>query len=92
VNDAEIMFHEGQARELPIAIINSPEELFTDRHSVERGFFVDVEHEGIGTFQYPGAPYSFSAFAPTPRRRAPMLGEHTDEVLGALAPQPVAAK
>ncbi len=92
VNDAETMFHEGQARELPIAIIRSPEELFTDLHSVERGFFVEVEHEGIGTFQYPGAPYSFSAFSSVERRRAPKLGEHTHEVLGALAAHAVAAK
>jgi crotonobetainyl-CoA:carnitine CoA-transferase CaiB-like acyl-CoA transferase len=91
VNDAETMFHEGQARELPIAIINAPEELFTDRHNVERRFFVDVDHEGIGTFQYPGAPYSFSSFGPVPRTRAPRLGEHTDEVLGALSRQSVAA-
>jgi crotonobetainyl-CoA:carnitine CoA-transferase CaiB-like acyl-CoA transferase len=90
VNDAETMFHEGQARELPIAIIQAPEDLFTDVHNVERRFFVDVEHEGIGMFQYPGAPYSFSAFGPVPRQRAPKLGEHTDEVLGSR--EAVAAK
>ncbi|MGE0665841.1 MAG: CaiB/BaiF CoA transferase family protein [Sphingomonadales bacterium] len=90
VNDAETMFHEGQARELPIAIIQAPEDLFADRHNIERGFFVDVEHEGIGTFRYPGAPYSFSAFEPVARRRAPKLGEHTDEVLGSR--EAVAAK
>ncbi len=92
VNEAETMFHEGQSRELPIAIINAPEDLFADRHNLERRFFVEVEHEGIGTFRYPGAPYSFSAFGPVPRRRAPRLGEHTDQVLDAAARHAVAAK
>ncbi|MBI1180676.1 MAG: CoA transferase [Alphaproteobacteria bacterium] len=91
VHDAETMFHEGQERELPIAVISAPEELFEDPHNIERGFFVEVEHEGIGTFKYPGAPYQFSAFTSVPRTRAPKLGEHTNEVLGALAGEAVGA-
>jgi crotonobetainyl-CoA:carnitine CoA-transferase CaiB-like acyl-CoA transferase len=48
----------------------------------ERGFFVDVEHPEIGeSFTYPGAPYLMPEAPWKLSRRAPLIGEHTDEVL-----------
>lgn len=85
IQTAEDAFHEGQARGLPIGVINAPEDLFEDQHFQQRGFFAEVEHEGYGSFLYPGAPFAFSAFTGIPRTRAPHLGEHTDEVLSELA-------
>lgn len=82
--DADAAFHDGQARGLPIGIVNAPEDLLADRHFRERGFFVSVDHGEQGTFEYPGPPYRFSAFDAVPRERAPKLGEHTHEVLSAL--------
>jgi 2-methylfumaryl-CoA isomerase len=43
--------------------------------------FVEVEHPGVGTYLMPGSPLDFSAVSRVPVRRAPLLGEHTDEVL-----------
>jgi crotonobetainyl-CoA:carnitine CoA-transferase CaiB-like acyl-CoA transferase len=83
--DADTAFHEGQARGLPIGIVNAPEDLFADAHFRQRGFFVDVDHGEAGTFEYPGSPYRFSAFDAVPRQRAPRLGEHTGQVLSSLA-------
>ena len=43
--------------------------------------FEEVEQPGIGSYLMPGSPLDFSAaerLAPMP---APVLGEHTDEVL-----------
>lgn len=82
--DADTAFHEGQARGLPIGVVNAPEDLFADEHLEARGFFIDVDHDTLGTFKYPGPPYRFSAFDAAARRRAPRLGEHTDEVLAGL--------
>ncbi|MDP9238052.1 MAG: CoA transferase [Chloroflexota bacterium] len=61
-----------------------------DEHARARGFFVEVEHPELGrTITYPGAPYRFSETPWRIERRAPLLGEHTEEVLaelGASAP------
>ena len=90
VHDSELVYKEGQAAGLPIGVLNAPEDLFDDEHLRARGFFVDVEHEGYGRVPYPGAIYRFSSFGEVARVRAPMLGEHTEQVLASLAHRSVA--
>jgi 2-methylfumaryl-CoA isomerase len=51
------------------------------RCSTQNPIFAEVEHPGIGTYLMPGCPLDFSAVPRVPVRRAPILGEHTDEVL-----------
>jgi 2-methylfumaryl-CoA isomerase len=43
--------------------------------------FALVEQPGIGTYLMPGSPLDFSALPRLAPHRAPLLGEHTDEVL-----------
>jgi 2-methylfumaryl-CoA isomerase len=43
--------------------------------------FAMVEQPGIGTYLVPGSPLQFSGVPRVPPRRAPLLGEHTDEIL-----------
>ncbi|MGB9182590.1 MAG: CoA transferase [Solirubrobacteraceae bacterium] len=40
-----------------------------------------VPHPGVGSYLMPGTPLDFSAVPREPVRRAPQLGEHTEEVL-----------
>ncbi len=49
--------------------------------SVDNPMFELVEQPGIGTYLMPGSPLEFSALPRPPVRRAPLLGEHTDEIL-----------
>ena len=51
------------------------------RCSTENPMFDEVEQPGIGTYLMPGSPLDFSDVGRLPPRRAPVLGEHTDEVL-----------
>ncbi len=51
------------------------------RCSTENPMFAEVEQPGIGTYLMPGSPLAFSAAERVPPTRAPLLGEHTDEVL-----------
>ncbi|MBS1844606.1 MAG: CoA transferase [Actinobacteria bacterium] len=51
------------------------------RASVANPMFELVEHPGVGTYPMPGSPLGFSASNPVPVRRAPRLGEDTEEVL-----------
>lgn len=43
-----------------------------------------VEQPDIGTYPVPGVPASFGAVPRQPARRAPRLGEHTDEILSGI--------
>jgi 2-methylfumaryl-CoA isomerase len=51
------------------------------RCSTANPMFEEVEQPGIGTYLMPGSPLDFSELGRLPARRAPTLGEHTDEIL-----------
>jgi 2-methylfumaryl-CoA isomerase len=51
------------------------------RCSTANPMFVEVEHPGVGAYLMPGSPLSFSGVERVPVRRAPILGEHTEEIL-----------
>jgi benzylsuccinate CoA-transferase BbsE subunit len=86
---AQEAYHDGQARALPIGPINSPDDLICDEHLLAREFFVEVEHDDVPPAKYPGAPFRFSRYGSALLTRAPLLGEHTAELLGA---QPVSRR
>ena len=54
------------------------------RCSTENPMFGEVEQPGIGTYLMAGSPLDFSEQGRLPATRAPMLGEHTDEILAEL--------
>ena len=51
------------------------------RCSTRNPMFEEVEHPGVGTYLMPRSPLDFSRCGSLPVRRAPLLGENTDEVL-----------
>lgn len=78
-------FSGGQQRGFQVGIVYAPEEVFTDPHFVARGWPTEVEHPELGrSFTYPGAPIAFGAGEWAIRRRAPLLGEDTAEVLATI--------
>ena len=56
----------------------------TDLQVLHNGSFVTYEHPTEGTVTTPGFPYRFSKTPPEVRRPAPLVGEHTDELLAEL--------
>jgi 2-methylfumaryl-CoA isomerase len=54
------------------------------RCSTANPMFAEVDQPGIGTYLMPGSPLEFGACARVPPARAPLLGEHTDEVLSSI--------
>ncbi len=54
------------------------------RCSTANPMFSEVEQPGIGTYLMPGAPLAFSSAERLRARPAPLLGEHTDEVLASV--------
>jgi 2-methylfumaryl-CoA isomerase len=51
------------------------------RCSTRNPLFAEVEQPGIGSYLVPGSPLQFADEERAAPRRAPLLGEHTDEVL-----------
>ncbi|MSQ40625.1 MAG: CoA transferase [Dehalococcoidia bacterium] len=67
--------------------INTVADLVTDASFNARSFFQTIDHPAVGPLQYPG--YQFRVHTGTgepmpPRRPAPLLGQHTQEVLREL--------
>jgi crotonobetainyl-CoA:carnitine CoA-transferase CaiB-like acyl-CoA transferase len=82
---AQEFFLGAQRAGLAVGAILSPEEAYEDEHFKARGFQVEVHHPEHGrSFRYPGAPYALQKGAWRIGRRAPRLGEHTEEVLREL--------
>ena len=73
----------AQAQGVPVAALNTTEDLFADRQLRARGYFVELDHPETGPREYPGAQFKMSE-TPASIRRAPLLGEHTMEVLTEL--------
>jgi crotonobetainyl-CoA:carnitine CoA-transferase CaiB-like acyl-CoA transferase len=78
------LLERAQTLRLPYASVRNPEALFTDEQLEARGYFHEVEHPELGRkFRYPGAPYLFGGSPWSIRRRPPLVGEHTGEILAA---------
>ena len=71
-------------RGIPCGAVLDTAEVLADPHLRERGTVFDLDHPTRGRFSMIGCPVrlSESPFAPT---RAPLKGEHTDDVLRELA-------
>ena len=74
----------AEAHGWPLTALNSPADVVRDKHIVERGFMVDVEHPVAGTISQPGAQFRMEGGWRL-RRPAPLLGEHNDEVRAEVA-------
>src|SRR5262249_47454459 len=67
--------------DVPAARYNSIDDLLTDPHLSDVGFFESEEHPSEGRIRRTRPANSFSAGAREERLPAPRLGEHTREVL-----------
>jgi crotonobetainyl-CoA:carnitine CoA-transferase CaiB-like acyl-CoA transferase len=72
-----------QSRGIAAAEVLSPATYLEDEQLRYRGYYAPVQHPVTGTRPYPGLPF-IADYVPHHRRRSPLLGEHTREVLGSL--------
>jgi len=70
----------GQELRHPFTMVLTPGDLPTDPQFVDRDFFVELEHPIAGTFKHLGAPMQLGR-TPWRTERAPLLGEHNQEIL-----------
>jgi crotonobetainyl-CoA:carnitine CoA-transferase CaiB-like acyl-CoA transferase len=70
-----------EANDIPCGPINDYSEVFSDPQVLARDMMVETDHPALGRLRTLGSPIKMSATPPNVSRRAPQLGEHTDEVL-----------
>jgi crotonobetainyl-CoA:carnitine CoA-transferase CaiB-like acyl-CoA transferase len=82
-------WREAQDAGLLWAPLRKPHENALDEHWLARKTFADVEHPELGrSFRYPSSKWLATKTSWQVGRRAPLLGEDTEAVLGETARQP----
>jgi CoA:oxalate CoA-transferase len=80
---ADEIFTTGQGWRMPVAKVMGIDELDGDPQYEARDYFQYIDHPAAGMFRYPGSPFRMSE-TPAELSRAPLLGEHNDEIYTAL--------
>ena len=70
-----------EGRDIPCGPINNYEEVMADPHIRARELVVETDHPTLGRIKTLGTPLKLSDTPLIPGRPAPLLGQHTDEVL-----------
>ena len=81
VGDWIARFREG---DIPAAPVNNLDGVFAEPPVAERDMIVEYEHPQAGKVRLPGNPIKMSGMEGTISKPAPMLGEHTDQLLADL--------
>ncbi|MBN1583067.1 MAG: CoA transferase [Anaerolineae bacterium] len=77
-----------EAHKLPYSPINSVDQVVQDPNIRYRGMVVEVDQPGMGPIEIVGSPFHLSETPGTVRTPAPLLGEHTKEILSDLLAYP----
>ena len=78
---AEEVYHAAQQRGFTWGAVRAPEDLLSDPHLHDRGFWKTVEHPELGrSFVYPGEAAIYNGSPWRVSRRAPLIGEHNAEI------------
>ena len=71
-----------RAAGVPCGPINTVAEALTDPHTLARDMVRTVKHPKAGDLKMVGIPFRMNGTPPSIRRPPPLLGQHTEEVLG----------
>ena len=78
---ADVLMEKLTAAGVRAGVVNDARGAIEDRHLRERGFWAYLDHSVVGSTLYNRAPISFSKTPIEMKTAAPLLGEHTTEVL-----------
>ena len=71
--------------DVPVAKMNTVDDLLTDEHLLETEFFINEQHPTEGALYATKTPSNWSESSPERVTPAPSLGQHTREVLRNLS-------
>jgi benzylsuccinate CoA-transferase BbsE subunit len=77
-------YEEGQRRNLLVGLVSTPEHLANNPQLRARDWYVKLPLDSGEVVEFPGPPYRLSE-SPAVPGTPPRLGQHTEEVLAALA-------
>ncbi|PZC45043.1 MAG: CoA:oxalate CoA-transferase [Chloroflexi bacterium] len=78
---ASDLFHKAQEWGLVFGIVQNVKQVLESPQLQARGSLTEVDHPVAGAAAYPGSAAIFSATPDRPPSPAPMLGQHTEDVL-----------
>jgi crotonobetainyl-CoA:carnitine CoA-transferase CaiB-like acyl-CoA transferase len=70
--------------EVPCAPVQRIDEVLADPQVKARGMIVEQDHPVLGRIRMPNLPFRFSDCDTSPRRTAPLMGEHNRDVAAEL--------
>ncbi len=73
-----------EAEGIPAGPVSTYDQVFADPHVLHRKMVVEMQHPAAGRTRGLGIPIKLSATPGAIRRPAPLLGQHTAEILGEL--------
>lgn len=73
------LYHTAQAMRMPFGYICDARDLLESPQYQSRDFFIELDHPATGPLTYPGMPLRMTGVSWC-ARRAPLLGEHNEEV------------
>ena len=83
--DTRELMYALQARGVPAGVAQTSEDKMEfDPQLAARGFYRPADHPVLGPHRYEGLPFHLERFGWEVRRGAPLLSEHSDEVLAEL--------
>jgi formyl-CoA transferase len=80
--DADDWLEAISAAGIPCGPINTLDRVFDHPQTRHRDMVVEIDHPTAGKVKLAGIPFQMSGTPPAILRHPPLLGEHTDEVLG----------
>ena len=80
-HDAEEIEKMLDAVGVPVAQIKTVEQLIDDPQLNQRDMVIEHDVPGVGKVKFPGNPLKLQKTPPVTDRRAPLLGEDTDDIL-----------
>ena len=86
---AEMFKTAAEKYRMLVGIVQTPEDLANCPQLAERGFYEEVEHPVVGKIPLPFKLWNMSEGDASCRAPAPLLGQHTDEVLAEFGYSPV---
>lgn len=75
------LMHHLQRHRVRAGVVQKPSDLFDDPQLTLRGHFVELDGGEMGRVGYNRSPYLMERTPSDPKRGAPDLGEHTEQVL-----------